>query len=165
MKHRNLILATLLTGGLTTAGFAGISLAGADGGQRHCDRAEHMGYGKHQRDPVQRLMKHIELTDAQQAEIKSLTETSRAGSGAPRKQLRENRKAMHELVSSDAYSIDQLRVLADRQARLQADLTVARIDTMHRVHQVLTPEQRAELKALRDQRRAKHQHRMEEQDD
>lgn len=155
MKHRNLILTTLLAGILTTAGFATISQAGPFCGEHHGAHAERMGYGEGRHDPMQRLLRHVDLSDAQQAEIKTLIETSREETKTARKELRDTRKTLRDLVAGDAYNIESVRNLADQQARLQADLTVARIDTMHRALQVLTPEQQAEMVKLREQRMEK----------
>ena len=155
MKHRNFILTTLLAGTLASAGFATISQAGPFCGDRHGAHAERMGYGEGRHDPMKRLLRHVDLTDAQQAEIKTLIGTSREETKAARKELRDTRKTLRNLVAGEAYSIESVRDLANQQARLQADLTVARIDTMHRALQVLTPEQQAELVKLREQRMEK----------
>jgi len=155
MKYRNLILTTLLAGGLTAAGFATISQAGPFCGDRHGAHAERMGYGEAHHDPLKRLMRHIDLTDAQQAEIKAIIEASREDTQTARQQLRDSRKAMRNLVAGNDYNLDRVRELADQQAKLHADLTVARIDTMHRVQGVLTPDQQAEMAKLRVQRMEK----------
>ena len=62
---------------------------------------------------------------------------------------------MRNLIADNDYKLDRVRELADQQAALQADLTVARIDTMHQTLQVLTPEQQAEVVKLREQRMEK----------
>jgi Spy/CpxP family protein refolding chaperone len=97
-------------------------------------------------------MDQVDLTDAQQTEIKTILETSRNDTESVRQKLRDSRMAMHELVSSSDYSVKRVRELADQQAKLNAELTVARIDTMHRTLQVLTTEQQTELAKLREQR-------------
>jgi periplasmic protein CpxP/Spy len=165
MKHRNLILTTLLAGSLTAAGFATISQAGPFCGNRHGAHSERMGYGEGRHDPLKRLLRHVDLTDAQQTEIKTIYETSRMDTENDRNQLRDNRKAMQNLVTGNDYNLERVRELADQQAKLQADLTVARIDAMYRVHQVLTPEQQAEVAKMREQRMEKKQARKDERTD
>ena len=49
----------------------------------------------------------------------------------------------------------RVRELAQQQARIRVDLTVARADAMHRIYQVLTPEQQSEMADLLERRRAK----------
>jgi Spy/CpxP family protein refolding chaperone len=152
MKYRNLILTTLLAGSLTTAGFVTISHAGPHCGEHKGAYGDGTGYREGRHDPLQRLMHHVDLTDAQQSEIKAIIETSRTDTENVRQQLLDSRKVMRNLVTGSDYNIDKVRELADQQAKLRAELTVARIDTMHRSLQVLTAEQQARLAKLREQR-------------
>ncbi len=151
MKHRNLILTTLLAGSLATAGFVTITHAGPHCGDRHGAHDEGMSYGEGQHDPLRRLMHQVDLTDVQQTEIRAIIETSRTDTENVRQQLLESRKAMRNLVAGSDYNIEKVRELADQQAKLRAELTVARVDTMYRTLQVLTPEQQAEMAKLREQ--------------
>ena len=152
MKHRNLILTTLLAGSLATAGIVTVSHAGPHCGERSGAYGKSMGHSEGRHDPLQRLMHQVDLTDAQQSEIKAIIETSRTGTENVRQQLLDSRKAMHSLVTGSDYNIEKVRELADQQASLRAELTVARIDTMHRTLQVLTAEQQAKVAKLREQR-------------
>ena len=152
MKHRNLILTTLLVGSLATAGIVTVSQAGPHCGERNGAYGEGMGHRESRHDPLQRLMQKVDLTDAQQSEIKAINETSRTGTENIRRQLLDSRKALHSLATGSDYNLEKVRELADQQAKLRAELTVARIDTMHRSLQVLTAEQQTKLAKLRDQR-------------
>jgi len=69
-----------------------------------------------------------------------------------RQKLLDSRKAMRSLVTGSDYNIEKVRELADQQASLREELTVARIDTMHQTLQVLTAEQQAKVAMLREQR-------------
>lgn len=151
MKHRNLILTTLLAGSLATAAIVTVSHAGPRCGERAGSYGEGRGHSEGRHDPLQRLMQQLDLTDAQQNEIKAIIETSRRGTENVRQQLLDSRKAMRNLVTGSDYNVDKVRELADQQAKLRAELTVARIDTMHRSLQVLTAEQQAKLSKLREQ--------------
>lgn len=153
MKRRNLILTTLLVGSLAAGGYATASQAGSYCKHRDGGHAERMNYGKDRHDPVKHLMRQVDLSEGQQAEIKAIVESSRESNKLAREQMRDSRKAMHDLATSDSYNIEQVRILADQQAKLSADLTVARIDSMHRVQQVLTPDQQNKLSELRAQRK------------
>lgn len=152
MKRRNLLLTTLLASSLATTGFITISHADPQYCDHHGMHSKRMGHVEGLRDPLKHLMDQVDLTNAQRAEIKTIIDTNRNDTESVRQRLRDNRKAMYELVSSNQYSLERVRELADQQAKLNAELTVARIDTMHRTLQVLTPEQRAELAKLREQR-------------
>jgi Spy/CpxP family protein refolding chaperone len=152
MKHRNLILATLLIGSLASAGNVSLSHAGPHCGARGGAYGEGMGHSEGRHDPLQRLMRQVALTDAQQSEIRAIIEASRTDTENLRQQLLDSRKAMRSLVTGSDYNIEKVRELADQQAKLRAELTVARVDTMHRSLQVLTAEQQAKLATLREQR-------------
>jgi protein CpxP len=152
MKRGNLFSTTLLAGSLATAGFFTISHADPQYCDHHGMQSERMGHVEGRRGQLKRLMDHVDLTDAQRTEIKNIIETSRNDTESVRQQMRDSRTAMYGLASSRDYSVERARELADQQAKLNAELTVARIDTMHRTLQVLTPEQRAELAKLREQR-------------
>ena len=112
-----------------------------------------------------RLMHQVNLTDAQQSEIKTIIETSRTDTENVRQQLLDSRKAMRGLVTGSDYTIEKVRELADQQANLRAELTVARIDTMHRTLQVLTAEQQAKIAKLREQRMTRKKALMDERQD
>jgi periplasmic protein CpxP/Spy len=165
MKHRNLILATLLAGSLATAGFVTVGHAGPQCGHRSGAYGEGMGYSEGRHDPLKRLMHHVNLTDAQQSEIKTIIEASRTDTENVRQQLLDNRKAMSDLVTGSDYDIEKVRELADQQAKLRAELSVARIDTMHRTLQVLTAEQQAEIAKMREQRMTRQKAPMNERQD
>ena len=53
MKHRNLILTTLLAGSLATAGFVTVSHAGPHCGERSGAYGKSMGYSEGRHDPLQ----------------------------------------------------------------------------------------------------------------
>lgn len=157
------VLGSLLAGSLIAAGATGIAQAGPDGGCMKGDRMERMAYHKGHEDgaPFGRMLKGLDLSEAQQAEVKRIMEESRGAAQQQRQALRDNRKALHELATASAYDPQQVRALADTQAKLQADMIVARTEAMHRVHQVLTPEQQAEWNTLREQRQQKWQERQQ----
>jgi Spy/CpxP family protein refolding chaperone len=145
MKNLKLLLAALLAGGLGTAAFVTIGHADPQCGDSHGIHGERMGYLEDRHDPLKRLMRHVDLTDAQQTEIKTIIDTSRTDTDNIRQRLRDKRKALYSLATGTDYSLERARELADQQAKLDAELTVARIDTMHRTLQV-------ELAKLRAQR-------------
>ena len=165
MKHRNLILTTLLAVSLATAGIVTVGYAGPHCGERSGAYGEGRGHSEGRHDPLQRLMQQVDLTDAQQSEIKSIIETRRTDTENVRQQLLDSRKAMRSLVTGSDYNIEKVRELADQQAKLRAELTVARIDTMHQSLQVLTAEQQDKLAKLREQRMTGKKAMMDERQD
>jgi Spy/CpxP family protein refolding chaperone len=125
---------------------------------------ERMAFHKGHKDgaPFGRMLQGLDLNETQQAEVKRILDERRGAAQQQHPALRANQTALHELATGAAYDPQQVRALADTQARLQADMIVARTEAMHRVHQVLTPEQQAEWRTLHEQRQQKRQERQRE---
>lgn len=148
------ILSSLLAGTLIAAGATGIAQARPDGDCMQGGYLERMAFHKDHRDgaPFGHMFKRLDLSEAQQAEVRRILDESRAAAQQQRQAMRDNHKALHELATTSAYDPQRVRTLAEAQAQLQADTIVARTETLHRVHQVLTPEQQAQWNTLRQQR-------------
>lgn len=160
------ILGSLLAGTLIAAAATGIAQARPDGDcMMKGGHMERMAWHKGHKDgaPFGHMLNRLDLNEAQQAEVKRIMEESRDAALQQRQVMRDNRKALHELATTNAYDPSRVRTLADAQAQLQADMIVARAETMHRVHQVLTPEQQAQWNTLREQRQQKWQERQGKQ--
>lgn len=159
------VLGSLLAGSLIAAGATGIAQARPDGDCMKGDRMERMAYHQGHKDgaPFGRMFKRLDLTEAQQTEVTRILQEGREAGQQRRQALRDNRQALHELATGSAYDPQRVRALADEQGRLQADMIVARTETLHRMHQVLTPEQQAEWNTLREQRQQKWQERQRKQ--
>jgi protein CpxP len=95
-----------------------------------------------------RLMKALDLSEAQRDELKKLAD---AGKDQRRKQhedMMASRKALRDLVISDAYSSAKARDLAGSIASQESAQILAHAEQAHRMMQVLTPEQRSKLGEL-----------------
>jgi protein CpxP len=118
-----------------------------------CDRphAGKMGAhgGKH---GFHAKLKELNLTEAQQAQVKDIMEKQKPQREARWKDLRESHKALHEAARSENYDAAKVRDLANKQAQLKAEATVQRIETMRQVYALLTPEQKQKWDAQRDSR-------------
>lgn len=158
MKKRNIftrtVIGSLIAGSLLSVGTAGIVMAGPDGDCPKGVRMERMAYHKDHKDgvPFERLFRRLDLSTEQQTQIKQIFEENRTALKGQREAMRDSHKALRELATSTAYDPQRVRTLADTQAKLQADMVVARTETFHRVYQVLTPAQQEELAKLRAQR-------------
>ena len=115
--------------------------------------------GRHLAKMLQRMTAELNLTDAQQAQIKTILETETAKMQPLRQQLRQNRLAQTGSVSP-SFDEAQVRAFANKQAQLMADLTVERERTKSQIYAVLTPEQRQKAQALLAEHQERRQHRM-----
>jgi protein CpxP len=145
MKKHTKIIAILLAGSLLTVG--GLQAAGHHGGKQ-CD-------GK-----MMPMMKKLDLTNAQHDAIKAIKDTQHANKMAHKEQMKPIREAMKQQVMSDNFDLREVRNLAHQKALIVESMTVSKAQSMHQVHQQLTPEQRAkmmELKAKMHEKKMKHQ--------
>lgn len=100
-------------------------------GYRHGD---HMGY----------MVKALNLTDPQKAQVKSIMQANRTSMRPLIQQMEQNRLAMLTATSGGAFDQAKVTALANQQAQLMAQMTVNRQSIRSQIYnQVLTPEQRA----------------------
>lgn len=141
MKKRNWIIASLLAGTLCVAGVA--QACGGPGGH---DRGDHKG------DRIMHVMKKLDLTKEQRQTIRNIKNDSRDQMEAKRDEMSDIRKALREQGSSETYDADNVRELADAKAKVMADITVQRIESMRQIRKELTPEQLEKLDNIKDRR-------------
>jgi periplasmic protein CpxP/Spy len=112
-------------------------------GHRHGD---HMGY----------MAKALNLTDAQKAQIKSITQANRTSMRPLMQQMEQNRLAMLTATSGGAFDQAKVTALANQQAQLMAQMSVQRQSIRSQIYtQVLTPEQRATADQMRQKQIAR----------
>lgn len=164
MKHRKLITTSLIGAGVLALA-VGAAQAGPGGGWGHgmgrgdCamhggpgPRHHHGGYDMGMRGGMFHGLRALDLSAEQRAEIFKISQAHREAMFKHREQLRETRQALREAALSEPYDAKAVRRLADRQAKIQADMLVERTETMHKIAGVLTPEQREEFKKLQSMR-------------
>lgn len=108
-----------------------------------------------------RGLQELSLSDAQRAEIRTIIESSRESGMPLREQLRETRRALRDAVTSDTVNESEIRALAAQMAPLEAEAAVQRARTHSAMMAVLTPDQRDELHALREEARERVRERIE----
>ena len=143
-RHKYLVSAALITAAMFAAGTA-ISAES----EAHCEKGHH---GKEYGDMhhgFQHKLKGLDLTAAQQEQVKAIMEKQKPLREARMKELHESRQALREATRSDAYDSAKVREIANRQAALHADMTVLRVETMRQVYALLTPEQKQKWDAKR----------------
>lgn len=139
MKTRS-ILSALLIGGVL-AGAAVPVIASA---------------GPHRAGIGARLMKvadEIGLTEDQKVEIKGILEARKEEAQALRADMRDSMKSLDEAITSGADN-DTIAGIAIEAHGLRAEAREMKKEVRKEVGAVLTPEQKAQLKELRAERRA-----------
>ncbi len=122
--------------------------------------AQSTGHGRHGGWMLQRMASELNLTDAQQAQIKNILQSEKSKIQPLRQQLRQNRLDQSSNMTGN-FDEAQVRAYANKQAQLVADLTVERERTKSQIFAVLTPDQRQKALAWMQQHRQYRRHRMQ----
>ncbi|HVO81177.1 MAG TPA: Spy/CpxP family protein refolding chaperone [Terriglobales bacterium] len=102
---------------------------------------------------------YLNLTDAQQAQIKQIMENQKSTIRPLFQQMGQNRQAMRQLVQSGNFDEAKARTIATQQAQSMIELEVQKAKMEAAMFQVLTPDQQSKLVELtnrREQRFMKH---------
>jgi Spy/CpxP family protein refolding chaperone len=93
-------------------------------------------------------VRNLDLTDAQREAIRDIAKQNRGKGSAMAEQLVAARSALQEAVTDDVVNESLIRALAADVANLEADAAVQRAHANAQILQLLTPDQRAELRKL-----------------
>lgn len=139
----------ILAPALALTGAAYADTGGHDGGRHFGDRGHRGHHGMHE------AFAKLNLTDAQKASIKQITQANRAQHKDQWQALRTQREAFEQMTP------DQVgyQAAATRLAQLEGKAIQARIEQRAKVkaqvYAVLTPAQKAQLATMRSEREAR----------
>lgn len=117
-----------------------IGSAGAIAKPHHADEGAMPGMMLH------RMLKGLDLTDAQQQQIRDLTDKFRA-SQPEREQMQQQQEQLQTLVKADTFDTNAARALLEKQQTQMLDRKIAGLQLLHDIRAVLTVEQKATLDA------------------
>jgi protein CpxP len=117
------------------------------------------GFGRHSGWMLKHMTKELNLTDAQQTQIKGIMAEEKSKIGPLRQQLRQNEQAQNANING-TFNETQARAFAGKQAQLMTDLMVEKQRTRSQIFAVLTPEQRQKAQQLMQERQQRKQERM-----
>ena len=147
MHKKSIILAAIfmaLAAGLATTAFA---------------QHRGMGFGRNNGWMLKHMTKQLNLTDAQQTQIKDIMAGEKTKIKPMMQQLRQNQQAEDANVNG-SFDENQARAFANKQAQLMTDLIVEKERMRSQVYAVLTPEQRQKALQLMQERQQHRQQRM-----
>lgn len=102
-----------------------------------------------------RLVEKLNLSDAQKEQVKQIMETSKAKI----QPLKENMKSIHQQMNAATadgqFDEAQVQALATQQANIMAQMIVEKERTKSQMFAILTPEQQAQAKQLKEQMKEK----------
>lgn len=101
----------------------------------------------------------LNLSDAQQAQIKQITTASKATMEPLFQQEMQNRKALMQLAMSGAFDDAKAQTIAQQSAQVHSQIEVEHARAISQAYQLLTVDQKAKLSqflAKREQRMQEH---------
>jgi len=147
MHKKSIILIALLmalAAGLATTAFA---------------QHRGMGFGRNNGWMLKHMTRQLNLTEAQQTQIKGIMADEKTKIKPMMQQLRQNEQAENTNVNGN-FDENQARAFANKQAQLMTDLIVEKERMRSQVYAVLTPEQRQKALQLMQERQQHRQERM-----
>ncbi len=102
---------------------------------------------------MHRMLRHLDLSDAQRDQVFKIFHDQSPAMHERMKAARAAREDLEKLASASAFDRERARAIADTEAKAIADMEVLRAESMARVREILTPEQRAKLDQMRERRR------------
>jgi protein CpxP len=118
-----------------------------------------IGFGRNNGWMLKHMTKQLNLTEAQQTQIKSIMDGEKTKIKPMMQQLRQNQQA-EDANLNGSFDENQARAFANKQAQLMTDLIVEKERMRSQVYAVLTPEQRQKALQLMQERQQHRQERM-----
>jgi len=140
-----ILLTAMITGLLASSP----SFAGEGGKGKHFGKGK-MAFG---------MFKDLDLTSEQKDKIKAIKQETKNAMKDSKTTMRAEQSAMHALMTSGTATDEAIRAQHQKVQDLMAKNADARIETMIRIREVLTPEQRAKLATLMEKRGKGKEHR------
>jgi protein CpxP len=118
---------------------------------RHGDMfSEHM---------LQRMTEYLNLTDAQQAQMKEILAKEKPAMKTSEQQIAQGHQQMLQLVTSGNFDETKAREIASQQAGTMTEMEVQKARVASEMFQVLTPDQKTKaIQFLNDMQKRRTQH-------
>jgi Spy/CpxP family protein refolding chaperone len=101
---------------------------------------------------VSRLTRHLNLTDTQQQQVKSLMESQKPVVQPMFQQLMAQQQQMIAATQNGQFDQAKVQAIASQQAQVIANLIVVKEQTHSRIYALLTPDQRIKFDEMRQKR-------------
>lgn len=118
------------------------------------------GFGHRNGGMLKHMSQQLNLTEAQQTQIKAILADERSKTMPLRQQLRQNEQAQNASVNG-TFDEAQTRAFAGKQAQIMSDLIVEKQRTKSQIYSVLTPDQRQNALQLMQQHEQRRQERLQ----
>lgn len=118
------------------------------------------GFGRRSGWMLKHMTMALNLTEAQQTQIKGILADSRTRTKPLMQQLRQNEQAENAAINGN-FDETQARAFAGKQAQIMSDLIVEKEKTKSQIYSVLTPDQRQKALQLMQQHEQRRQERLQ----
>jgi Spy/CpxP family protein refolding chaperone len=127
----------------------------------HSVRANEMHrYGMFGRHGIQFFSDYLDLTQAQQDQVKQILAKEQPAMQPLEQQMSQSRQQMRQLIESGTFDDAKARTLASQQAQNMTELTVQKAHMFSDLYQVLTPDQKTKLDKFLDRHEQRLLHHM-----
>jgi periplasmic protein CpxP/Spy len=101
------------------------------------------------------MLGRVDLTDAQKDQVKQIVESHKAEQDQLFERGRAAHQALDAAITADSFDINNVRAKANDVATVETEVTVLRSLIRNEVFQILTAEQKAEIKKDQERREAR----------
>jgi len=136
-----------------------LTLTAAIGISQTVRRAHMYGDGMFEGHMLHFFTDYLDLTDAQQAQVKDILAKEKPALKPLMQQMAQSHQQIRELTMSGSFDEAKVRALATQQAQTMTEMIVQKARVESEMIQVLTPEQKTKLNdfmAKHEQRMMKH---------
>ena len=121
----------------------------------------HREFGHRHGGMLQKMTRELNLTEAQQSQIKNILADESARTKPLREKLRQN-AAAESMKVDGSFDDTQVRAFANNQAQIMRDLIIEKERTKSQIYSVLTPDQRQKSLQLLQQHEQRRQERLQQ---
>lgn len=132
-----------------------VAVGAAAVGQSMAGKGGHWHKGDFLNRRLAHLTKTLDLSDAQQQQVKSLVEAQRPALKALMQQMVSERQQMLAATQNGQFDAAKVQAIANQQGQTMANLIMARQELQSKIYSLLTPEQRTKYDQMQ-QRRLEH---------
>ena len=120
------------------------------------------GHGGFEHNMLGMMTDYLDLTDAQQAQVKQIFAAEKATVLPLVRQLHETRQQLRQLEQSSTFDEGKVRAVAGQQAQTMTELTVEKAKVANQVFNLLNPDQKAKAQKFMERREARFQKHFED---
>lgn len=112
----------------------------------------HMGHGDFEQHILGFMTRYLDLTDAQQTQVKQIFAEERPRIQPLLEQLGRTRHQLRQLEESGTFDEAKVRAVASQQAQTMVELTVEKAKIKSQVFNILNPDQKDKAEQFMDRR-------------